>query len=208
MVAKSEKKPAKKPKAKKPTPQQKAKLLDDKLQEMSSRKDQYADAVLAWEEAHAHAGELKKTMERAQASLNQVVQDVIDIRRGNFNPPLPFNGEQGQQVTGTETSPQVLGDDALTMKLDALIEFGMTEKKLDAVAVACDGNTIGALERFMREDRDWMKKCKGLGETNIDKLIDSLVAFRKKFPHPEPTVAEAPAEKPAEQPETPATASV
>lgn len=67
--------------------------------------------------------------------------------------------------------------------LSRLIGYGMTAKKMDAVALAV-GPTIGHLEKAMRENEWWHRDIKGLGQDWIDRLIESLARFRRDNPVP------------------------
>lgn len=58
--------------------------------------------------------------------------------------------------------------------------IGLTETHLEKLkAAGCD--TIGRLEKTLREDRDW-KATIGLGEKSSDRLIESLRVWRLKRP--------------------------
>jgi len=179
--AEKQKKPAK------PSKLQRQQLETEKVSELIKQQRELNAATQEWNAAHAEAASAKKEMEKQQGILNGIVTDLTNIRTGNYTPGLPFQGTQDQQKKSNAPAapPQVLGDDALMMPMSALIEFGMTEAKLESVASAAEGNTIGALEKFLRSDRDWHRKIKGLGPEWIDKLTDSLIAFRKKYPFPE-----------------------
>lgn len=96
-AAKPEKvKKAKPPKKPKPTKEAKAEAIADKLAELTEANDAYRTSVIEWEEAHAHAAELKKTMEKRQAQINSIANDLEQIQKGNFTPTLPGFGESLQ----------------------------------------------------------------------------------------------------------------
>lgn len=92
----NKKKAAKKPKAAKKIDL--AKLLNEKIAELPQASKRHLDAKLAWEEAHAHAGELKKAAERRQADINGIVADIVAIKSGTYQIPLPF-GEVPEPAT-------------------------------------------------------------------------------------------------------------
>lgn len=83
----------KKPKAKKMTKDAKQTLINDKIDELMTERKKFYSSVLEWEEAHAQAAVLKKTMESRQASINGIVNDIDAIRSGNYTPPLPFGDD-------------------------------------------------------------------------------------------------------------------
>lgn len=201
-AAKAPKPKAEKPKKPaKPSKAERQQLETEKVSELIKQQRELNAATQEWNAAHAEAASAKKEMEKQQGILNGIVTDLTNIRTGNYTPGLPFQGTQDQPKKGNAPAapPQVLGDDALLMPMSALIEFGMTVPKLESVASAAEGNTIGALEKFLRSDRDWMRKCKGLGAEWTAKLTDALAAFRRKHPMPETDVVLTASEKAARE---------
>lgn len=104
--------PAKKVKAKKikkpkPTKEAKAEAIQGKLDELANANDAYRTSVIEWEEAHAHAAELKKTMEKRQAQINSIANDLEQIQKGNFSPMLP-GLEASMQPTHPAPQPAAL----------------------------------------------------------------------------------------------------
>lgn len=180
----------------------KAAHLDDKIIELEGVQRLYGQSVLEWEEAHSHAGELKKTMEKNQARLNSVAQDIVDIRSGNYTPPLPFpadappakgKGAKAHEANGHAANGAV--DPAIDMPILALARYGLTENKCDVLAEA-RLETIGKLEKQMRNVPWWHREITGIGVDGVDKITDALLAFRKEHPvpeapAPEPTAPEA-----------------
>lgn len=78
----------------------------------------------------------------------------------------------------------VPGDAGAAKSIYELVKFGVSKKKLEAVAEAAGGSTIGHFEKFMRESEWWHRSVKGLGDVWITRIIDALVGFRKQNPVP------------------------
>jgi len=96
----------------------------------------------------------------------------------------------------------VPGDAGAAKSIFELVKFGVSKKKLEAVAESAGGSTIGHLEKFMREDEWWHKKAKGLGEVWVTRITDALWNFRKQHPVPTeedaaPTIFDGKQERPA-----------
>lgn len=79
---------------------------------------------------------------------------------------------------------EMLGVDEFNRLKEIEQPVGLTEKELDLLAQT-DATTIGGLEKMMREDSHWFSKMgRGWGEAKTNKLINSLFAFRQKYPQP------------------------
>lgn len=183
-------------------------LLAQKIDELLKKRRQFGHAVLDWEVAHSHAGELKKFMEKLQDELNGLVQDIDDIKSGNYNPPLPFKGSMpssaqnnGRAANGKAAAPGV--DEGAKLPLSALAEFGLSHGKIELLKGAIDGPTIGDLERWQRTHPNYWRDIKGFGETGHDKLTDAMSALRKKHPHVDPVLTKSEQDAKAAKPETP-----
>jgi len=149
-AAKPEKvKKAKPPKKAKPTKEAKAEAIQGKLDELTNANDAYRTSVIEWEEAHAHAAELKKTMEKRQAQINSIANDLEQIQKGNFTPTLPGFGESLQPTHPvaqpaaqapaaakaepvTEAKPQITRFPALANRFNRLIRLLETVKSRNA----------------------------------------------------------------------------
>lgn len=187
------------PASKKPTKEQKAELIEEKLAELSIAVREFKESQAEWASAHAEAAAAKKEMELAQSRVNSINTDLCDIRAGNFNLRLPFPPDDKKKAKGDKTAGQ---DPAVTFPLDKLTEFGLTSNAVEKLLTGTTCRTIGDLERTMRDDAYWHQKIAGYGEDKVNKLVDALLALRQKHPHPEPKVeASDKAEEP--KPETP-----
>lgn len=188
MVATAAKQSAKKKSKKpaKPTAKAKAQHLDDKIAELESVQKIYGQSCLEWEEAHAHAGELKKTMEKNQARLNGVAADIVAIRSGNYTPPLPFGLD--------ELAPEATGPDA--WKAVPLSSLGLSPKVIEKLEDA-GLRTLGALAAWTKPLTD----VKGIGEAAAEKIEEATARYWKENPQqeePGTTVLDEKAATPAE----------
>jgi hypothetical protein len=84
-------------------------------------------------------------------------------------------------------------------------DLGLSKVQIEKLQAAVDGSTIGHLEKFQRENRDWNRSIPQFGEAAITKLQDAHSAFRRKFPQSDspakggPVKPAEPAAKPAEK---------
>lgn len=152
-------------------------LLDDKIEELEGAQRVYGQSVLEWEEAHAHAGELKKTMEKNQARLNSVAADIVAIRSGNYTPPLPFPAHEEKHETNGQATT---GDEY--WRLTPLAELGITgplAEKLEAEKLT----TLGAIADYTAKNR--LTDIKGIGEKAAETIENACTEFWKKHPKSE-----------------------
>lgn len=202
----AKKKPATQPKAKKPTKSQKIDWLETKTNDLVKQRQRFRESAADFEECHAASALAKKTMDNEQAKLNSIVNDIADIKTGNFTPPLPFKsdmptGGSGQLVASGE---DVGGTKALSVLIAKNLKaecngtyrdgVGLTEKQVEKLESVIDGEkTIANLEKFQRTNPIWHQSIKGFGEEAITKLQDAHEVLRRAFPIPtEKTTANEP----------------
>lgn len=129
---------------------------------------------------------LKDELKDAEASLYSAVNRLQSIvrRQGGRQRNLAFSGYMGDDDTKQdEEESAVASDDWGNEPLSALVEFGMTDDKINKILEAQpDINTVRALRDFINADDQWHRKIKGLGETWIDKLTDALTAYYTAHP--------------------------
>lgn len=121
-----------------------------------------------------------------------VITDVRELdppKRKKSDHPDVSPGEdrhshKGQPALRATAAEHARRDEGAKLPLTAMIEHGMTAKKLEIVESACDGSTIGDLEKWFRADPYWPSKLKGFGETWITKLQDAHLAVRQQYPMP------------------------
>lgn len=99
--------------------------------------------------------------------------------------PMAHKPIRGQKTMSHLGSIEKLGDPGGDLPLTKLVDFGMTQAKVQAIVESIDGQTVGHLEAVMRKDALWHRKIKGFGQTWVDKLTDSLMAFRSRYPVPD-----------------------
>lgn len=162
-TATKEKKP-KAPKKKKLNKFVKQSLIEEKIVELLKARTEFGAATLEWEEAHAHAGELKKTMERKQALLNSIVADIDAIRSGNYTPQLPFS----DQLPPEEAWKAV--------ELSTLIN-GAVLKSLEKAKL----KTVGQLADYSAANRR-LVDIKGITEEKAEQINEALSNFWKSNP--------------------------
>jgi len=149
--------------------------------------------------AKEHAASLKKIMEGNQKQLGMLCDRMTDAMDGTYQfppppaPTLPFP-ENKEDARGKPRLSRP--DHGATLPIDALMEFGLTEKMCETLE-SHDIKTISDLETLMRVDPWWHKKIKGFGGERVDKTSDALVDFRRKYPVPsasdvEPAADESP----------------
>lgn len=83
-----------------------------------------------------------------------------------------------------EGQPVVANDAGALLPLSTLKKYGLTAKKIAAVAASVGGDTVGHLEAAMRANEWWHRDIKGLGEEWITRLQDAHLAFRNDYPVP------------------------
>lgn len=174
-MAKKAAKKQPKPKApKKPSKEQREKLIAEKIDELMEARTNHALACVDWEQAHATAGAKKKNMESLQARMNQVVEDIDRIRKGNYTLPLPFGDQSKPPANGGDQA----GDDhRLAVRLDTLFEGGILKSLTEAKLL-----TVGDLGAWTREKQ--VSEIPGIGPGKAEKIQDRLVQFWAENPAP------------------------
>lgn len=198
----------KKPAAKQAVPQKPKKLtkaskvdwLERRTTDLVKQRQAFRDAAADFEEAHAASALAKKTMDNEQSKLNAIVNDIADIKTGNFTPPLPFPEEKSPHAKAAAISPTTTAEDIGGKKpLTTLIEknlkaacsshyrdgVGLSEKQVETLEKAIDGEkTVASLEKFQKSNPIWNRSITGFGETAITKLQDAHEVLRRAFPMP------------------------
>jgi hypothetical protein len=189
-------------------------------QELKAKRHELRGSRQSFERLKNETKETKTRVDRLQAECDEICQDLEDLENGCYTPPElrpliepddddTVAGEGLDRVATLMHQRQGGGvpfDTGAQAPIQALVEFGLTAKQVEMIqeselARKFEGiETVGHLERAMREDEWWHQKIKGIGKTKIDKVSDALMAFRAKNPVPsrdeeEPTVAGAPDEE-------------
>lgn len=162
--------------------------------ELSSAYRTLGKAQMRLERCKAEQKAAKGDVEAAQQEVNDLVAELRDIELGQYQPDLfdkdgPASAgadgvSPGSQATATASQH---ADEGAAMPIAALKEFGLSEKKCEALAESkFEIKTVGDLERTIRENEWWHRDIKGFGETTIDKLTEALTEFRLTYPVPVP----------------------
>lgn len=183
----------KKPKAKKPSKDDRQSMINEKIEELVKSRSEYLASALEWDEAHARAGELKKTMERKQAALNQIVADIDAIRNGNYTPPLPFG--QDAPTGEPQPVPSTLRADGPWKDVE-LSAIGINGKIIESLHEA-DLKTIGDLHNFTATNKR-LSDIAGIGPGKAGKIEDALLKFWSEYT--EPVVEAEKTEEPVKEP--------
>ena len=158
-----------------------------------------------------------KLRKNAKAALDKAIADELAMvnRFIKGEQDLPFPETESSKAAKQDPAPigndhagsesidallaknikKIAGTEAFDTAKDRDAPIGMTEKQLD-ILKAAEINTIADLEKRMREDEWWHKKLKGIGEDKINRLTDTLLAYRLVYPVP--TEPDKPAEPAAE----------
>lgn len=186
--AKSTAKKAAKPKKTPMSAGKKAGLLAEKIQEMRDVRRAFNVSFIQWQEAHAHAAELKKTAEKNQAKLNGICADIDAIQSGNYTPSLPFKddkpskGKKGKAETNGHATPESWRGVSLT-------ELGLSEKIIGCLSYA-KIETMGALADWSKRNR--ITDVKGIGEAAAETIEEATTKYWREHP-PADAAPEAPA---------------
>lgn len=126
--------------------------------------------------------------------------ETVKIEKPQEHPAAAMNGDgnghagghtvQTRRVRGGRVVKRTVpnkaavtaGDANAEQSLEMFCQFGMTKKKMEAVAAACGGSTVGHFEVWMNGNLHWHNDLKGFGESWITKLQDAHLAFRQSFP--------------------------
>lgn len=185
-------------KPKKMTKANKVDWLERRTTDLVKQRQAFRDAAADFEEAHAASALAKKTMDNEQAKLNAIVNDIADIKTGNFTPPLPFPEERAAITTSaTQTAEDVGGKKPLTTLIAKNLKaacpkhyrdgIGLSEKQVETLEKVIDGDkTVAGLEKFQKSNPIWNRSIKGFGEDAITKLQDAHEVLRRAFPIPSP----------------------
>lgn len=149
--------------------------------ELADALAEFDELTGTWEGLKADTADAKKDVDGAQRRVNRLAAELRDIENGCYQPKLLDKAGAGASAAA------VPRDGGAEMPIDTLAEFSMTQAKIDLLKESkFEIKTVGDLERTMRENANWHRDIKGLGQAAIDKLIDVLVEFRLSHPVPVP----------------------
>lgn len=164
------KKAEKKDQPKKPTKEQKQKLVNEKIDELMIARRKYSESCMEWRQAHAEAGAAKKHMEKLQADLNGIVSDIERIRSGNFTLPLPF----GKPV-GTSAATPGSDDQRMAVQLTTLFDGAILKSLVEAKI-----ETVGDLANWSSTKQ--LADIPGIGPGKGGKIEERMIQFWSENP--------------------------
>jgi len=137
--------------------------LHDVRQHYLDRRDNYETASEAAKGA-------KKAMEAAQETLNELVGELDEaINNETWQARLPLTYDAPSEIPAD--------DPAKSASVENLVAHGISQKQAEKL-IEADIETIGELERRIREVNGWFRKVKGIGESVADKIADAIVSWR------------------------------
>lgn len=161
------------------------KLEHEKVTELVTALDELREAEMDEDnlkEEHANA---KKLTGLRQLEVNAIATQLKQIRSGTYQQGLPFPSEV--TIPGKPSGPAPV-DEGAAKPLSALKDFGLTASKLELIEQHIEGSTVGALEKFQRDNLNWVEKITRLGPEGANDVLDAQAEFRKKFPFPDPVL--------------------
>jgi hypothetical protein len=145
-------------------------------------------------------GELTASLKNARSRNSKASRMLARARGGIFERTMPFPSDK---PTTLDVPDQDIGgppvplpeDHGAAKDLNCLRkgtvqketgcrdDIGLGQAIIEKLKEACGGTTIGALEKWQRENPDW-NRTKGFGEERVTQLQDAHMAVRQKWPIP------------------------
>lgn len=159
-----------------------------------------------WIDLKAETADAKKEMEAAQTRVNRIADQLRDVELGQYQPSFPetsTNGHAPEQSDPDNDLNAAVGQnrkakvDAGGMApINALCDFGVTKRQAEMIeqselAKEHSITTVSDFEKAIAKDEWWHRKIKGIGKSKVDGITDAIVAYRAKFPIPNPDDEEA-----------------
>lgn len=183
-----EKTPAKKTNGTKKRPKSLNAAREDVESRMISIRKEIAEAESNLEELKAEAKEEKKHLDGLNSALYRLVEELRDIRNGNYQNRLDF--DQPKPEPAAPEKPQEKPKAEEPKKEESKPKHATT--RLEDVSVQIDGkvqyfrptwregfnslgvNTVGELIDFIQKDDLWHRKVKGVGESAVETITDII----------------------------------
>lgn len=164
----------------------------DQVMENEDLKAEMREREETLSEARISAREQEKLVVAGEAKLTALALDMVKIERGTYTPPL-FDGEgnvlaPGKSSSLADSAGPVMPDPGETAGFEALGLSAAFRAKLEESQLAKEVKlkTVADLERAIAADEWWHRKIKGMGLTNVEKVIDAIVYYRADNPVPTP----------------------
>lgn len=162
----------------------------DQVMENEELKAEMREREETLSEARTAAREQEKLVVAGEAKLTALALDMVKIERGTYTPPL-FDAAGNVLATPkaphqADSSGPVRPDPGETDGFEALGLSDSVRSKLEESQLAKEVKlkTVADLERAIAADEWWHRKIKGMGLTNVEKVIDAIVSYRATFPVP------------------------
>lgn len=181
---------------------------EKKLNSFSGWQKKLRDAMARVTTARAEFEKADANRKECKAGVDTAVAKVLelDAKIANGEQLLPFPVDDAKDQPTTEPAPPATPttDYSAAQPIESLLAkhikklvgkevfdgskvkdqpIGLSDKQLE-ILVAADLNTVGDLEKRISADAWFLKNLKGFGEKNIDRLTDTLLAFRAVYPVP------------------------
>lgn len=154
--------------------------LRQRLDALNRRDRRIAELEFEVAEAEDEWTQRKESAKIAKHHFEECVRALRAAIRNRNDPQqeLPFGDDP---ASGGEGEPDTVPFDE-GAKQD-IAELGLTENQAEKLREA-EIDTVGDLERAMRENAHWWQDISGIGEAAVDKISDRLMEFRKQYPVP------------------------
>lgn len=182
---------------------------DQARKRLKKKRQAMHDAALEYRDADQHRKDCKAAFDKARTDYIKEADSIADGQE-----LLAFPEENPGANTAAASVGPVGSDEGSLASIDVLLAtkiksiigkevfeesksrdepLGFTKKGLEII-IGAGWDTIGKLEKAMRDDAHWWEQLKGFGETKRNCLINTLMAFRRVHPHPDDvSTEEAPA---------------
>ena len=108
-------------------------------------------------------------------SLSDAAGFIVDDARKELGSTFPISELSAKSIKKT------VGTDVFNAAKAADDPIGLSDSQLEKFSQV-DVSTVEGLEKFIRDDAFWHQKIKGFGDAAIQRVISTLVAFRKVNP--------------------------
>ncbi len=138
---------------------------------------------------------LKATLANPKGHLPLTGNKPLKNQKGLPDPGPIGPDEHGAKPIGHLSSKDIkrINPEAFEAAKSREEPIGLTDTQIEAIAQK-DIKTVADLENFIATDEWWHQKIKGIGEKAVNRVIDTLVAFRAIYPIPAPPEVVQPAD--------------
>ena len=177
--------------------------IEDAQSRMESAVENQREYRRVWNQLKSRLKSVKQDYEDSVEEAQEAYEQLQAARDGNLplQRPLPFKDEDRPGDQNIGGPPPELPEDfggkkdlnclrkgTIQKETGCREDIGLGPAIIDKLKEACGGTTIGALEKWQRENPDW-NRTKGFGEERVTQLQDAHLEIRRKWPIP--TAADA-----------------